>query len=181
LQRRDPQALAELYDRYGRAAYSLVLRVVRDKSIAEDLVQETFLRVWNRVHSIDPRFRWYRSSGPPSLALLEFPLFRTAFCSTWQAIPSPRAKSLYWTFRRARAPFQNPPAESFCASAFSAGWRFFAASSCRYSVRANRALHAGAANSGLLSQVLALRCSLEHREEQDKVKSSRPHRRCGAL
>jgi RNA polymerase sigma-70 factor (ECF subfamily) len=53
LKRRDPQALAELYDRYGRAAYSLVLRVVRDQSIAEDLVQETFLRVWNRVHSID--------------------------------------------------------------------------------------------------------------------------------
>src|SRR5579859_2950069 len=54
LQRRDPQALAELYDRHGRTAYSLVLRVVRDKAIAEDLVQETFLRVWNRVHSIDP-------------------------------------------------------------------------------------------------------------------------------
>jgi RNA polymerase sigma-70 factor (ECF subfamily) len=54
LQRRDPQALAELYDRYGRMAYSLVLRVVRDKTIAEDLVQETFLRVWNRVHSMDP-------------------------------------------------------------------------------------------------------------------------------
>jgi RNA polymerase sigma-70 factor (ECF subfamily) len=53
LKRRDPQALAELYDRYGRAAYSLVLRVVRDQAIAEDLVQETFLRVWNRVHSID--------------------------------------------------------------------------------------------------------------------------------
>src|SRR5580704_15516417 len=53
LKRRDPQALAELYDRYGRLAYSLVLRVVRDKAIAEDLVQETFLRVWNRVQSID--------------------------------------------------------------------------------------------------------------------------------
>ena len=54
LQRRDPQALAELYDRYGKTAYSLVLRVVRSEAIAEDLVQETFLRVWNRVHSIDP-------------------------------------------------------------------------------------------------------------------------------
>jgi RNA polymerase sigma-70 factor, ECF subfamily len=53
LQRRDPQALAELYDRYGKMAYSLVLRVVRDQAIAEDLVQETFLRVWNRGHSID--------------------------------------------------------------------------------------------------------------------------------
>lgn len=53
LQRRDPQALAELYDRYGRAAYSIIVRVVRDPAIAEDLVQETFLRVWNRVHGLD--------------------------------------------------------------------------------------------------------------------------------
>jgi len=53
LRRRDPQALAELYDRYGKLAYSLVLRVVRDQAVAEDLVQETFLRVWNRVHSMD--------------------------------------------------------------------------------------------------------------------------------
>jgi len=53
MQQRDPRALAELYDRYGRAAYSLILRVVRDTGIAEDLVQETFLRVWNRVHGFD--------------------------------------------------------------------------------------------------------------------------------
>jgi RNA polymerase sigma-70 factor (ECF subfamily) len=53
LQRREPQALAELYDRYGRIAYSLILRVVRDTGIAEDLVQETFLRVWNRVQAFD--------------------------------------------------------------------------------------------------------------------------------
>jgi len=43
LQRRDPQAMAELYDRYGRVVYSLILRIVRDGGIAEDLVQETFL------------------------------------------------------------------------------------------------------------------------------------------
>jgi RNA polymerase sigma-70 factor, ECF subfamily len=54
LKGRDPHALAELYDRYGRLVYALTLRVVRDQSIAEDLVQETFLRVWNRVHSLDP-------------------------------------------------------------------------------------------------------------------------------
>ena len=53
LQRRDPQALAELYDLYGRLAYALILRVVRDAAIAEDLVQETFLRVWNRVQGFD--------------------------------------------------------------------------------------------------------------------------------
>jgi len=53
LQRRDPQALAELYDRYGRLAYSLIVRVVRDGALAEDLVQETFLRVWNRAQGFD--------------------------------------------------------------------------------------------------------------------------------
>jgi RNA polymerase sigma-70 factor, ECF subfamily len=53
LRRRDPEALAELYDRYGRLVYSLILRVVRDAAISEDLVQETFLRVWNRVQGFD--------------------------------------------------------------------------------------------------------------------------------
>ncbi len=53
LRRRDPRALAELYDRYGRLVYAMTLRVVRDPGAAEDLVQETFLRVWNRVHAID--------------------------------------------------------------------------------------------------------------------------------
>ena len=53
LQRREPQALAELYDRYGRIVYSLILRVVRDTGIAEDLVQETFLRIWNRAQGFD--------------------------------------------------------------------------------------------------------------------------------
>jgi RNA polymerase sigma-70 factor, ECF subfamily len=53
LQRRDPQALGELYDRYGRIVFSVILRVVRDGAIAEDLLQETFLRVWNRVQGFD--------------------------------------------------------------------------------------------------------------------------------
>ena len=55
LQKRDPRALGELYDQYGRLAYSLILRVVRDTGVAEDLVQETFLRVWNRVQGFDAK------------------------------------------------------------------------------------------------------------------------------
>jgi RNA polymerase sigma-70 factor (ECF subfamily) len=53
LQRRDPQALAELYDRYGQMVFRLILRMVRDRGLAEDLVQETFLRVWNRAGGFD--------------------------------------------------------------------------------------------------------------------------------
>jgi RNA polymerase sigma-70 factor (ECF subfamily) len=53
LQRREPQAMAELYDRFGRIAYSVILCIVRDAAAAEDLVQETFLRVWNRAHAFE--------------------------------------------------------------------------------------------------------------------------------
>jgi RNA polymerase sigma-70 factor (ECF subfamily) len=53
LKSRDPKAMSDLYDRYGRLAYSLIYRVVRNPSVAEDLTQETFMRVWNRVNSFD--------------------------------------------------------------------------------------------------------------------------------
>ncbi len=53
LKAREPQAMSDLYDRYGRLAYSLIYRVVRNAAAAEDLVQETFLRVWNRAQSFD--------------------------------------------------------------------------------------------------------------------------------
>jgi RNA polymerase sigma-70 factor (ECF subfamily) len=44
--RSDHVALAELYDRYGRVAYNLAYRVLRDSALAEDAVQEAFLAVW---------------------------------------------------------------------------------------------------------------------------------------
>jgi RNA polymerase sigma-70 factor (ECF subfamily) len=53
LKNRDPRAMAELYDRYGRITFALIFRIVRNEAVAEDLVQETFLRVWNRVHGFD--------------------------------------------------------------------------------------------------------------------------------
>jgi len=54
LKSRDPQAMADFYDRYGRMTYSLIYRMVRNTAAAEDLLQETFLRIWNRVQAFDP-------------------------------------------------------------------------------------------------------------------------------
>jgi RNA polymerase sigma factor (sigma-70 family) len=50
--RSQQHALAELYDRYGRTAYGLALRILRDEALAEDAVQEGFLAVWRAA----PRF-----------------------------------------------------------------------------------------------------------------------------
>jgi RNA polymerase sigma-70 factor (ECF subfamily) len=52
--RSEHSALAELYDRYGRPAYGLALRVVRDESLAEDAVQEAFLTVWRTAARFVP-------------------------------------------------------------------------------------------------------------------------------
>jgi RNA polymerase sigma-70 factor (ECF subfamily) len=53
LQRREPRAMADLYDRFGRVVYSVIFAIVRDGATAEDLTQETFLRVWNRVDAFE--------------------------------------------------------------------------------------------------------------------------------
>jgi len=50
--RSEQSALAELYDRFGRPAYGLALRILRDESLAEDAVQDAFLAVWRTA----PRF-----------------------------------------------------------------------------------------------------------------------------
>jgi RNA polymerase sigma-70 factor (ECF subfamily) len=52
--RSEQSALAELYDRYGRPAYGLALRVLRDESLAEDAVQDAFLAVWRTAARFVP-------------------------------------------------------------------------------------------------------------------------------
>jgi RNA polymerase sigma-70 factor, ECF subfamily len=53
IQKRDPEALAAAYDRYAPSAYGLLLRITRDRATAEDLLQELFMRVWNRAKYFD--------------------------------------------------------------------------------------------------------------------------------
>jgi RNA polymerase sigma-70 factor (ECF subfamily) len=52
--RSERSALAELYDRYGRPAYGLALRVLRDEALAEDAVQDAFLTLWRTASRFVP-------------------------------------------------------------------------------------------------------------------------------
>ena len=47
-------ALGELYDRHGRVAYGMALRVLRDEALAEDAVQEAFLALWRTAGAFVP-------------------------------------------------------------------------------------------------------------------------------
>ncbi|MBL9210544.1 MAG: sigma-70 family RNA polymerase sigma factor [Opitutaceae bacterium] len=49
--RRDEAAFAELYDRFAQPVFSLVVRVVRSRAEAEEILQEAFWQVWERAPS----------------------------------------------------------------------------------------------------------------------------------
>ncbi len=52
---RDARAFEVLFKRYGEAVCRHLTGIVRDRSTADDLVQEVFLRVWNRAGQWDRR------------------------------------------------------------------------------------------------------------------------------
>ena len=47
----DQQAMAEIFDRYGRLVYSVALRVLGDPGHAEDVLQDVFFKVWREPHT----------------------------------------------------------------------------------------------------------------------------------
>ena len=50
---KDPQALEQLYQRYERPIYAFAYRIVGEEMMAEEVMQELFLRVWHSVHRYD--------------------------------------------------------------------------------------------------------------------------------
>jgi len=48
---RDERAVADLYDRHNRLLFGLILRILRDRSEAEEVLQEVFVLVWTRAET----------------------------------------------------------------------------------------------------------------------------------
>jgi RNA polymerase sigma-70 factor, ECF subfamily len=70
------EPLAELYRLYARRVYGLGLRLLGDRGLAEDLVQETFVRLWRSAPRFDP--------GRASVRTFVFTLARRAAVDLWR-------------------------------------------------------------------------------------------------
>lgn len=55
----DDKALSELYDAFGGALYGVILRIVQREDLAQEVLQDTFMKIWRNAASYD------RSKGRP--------------------------------------------------------------------------------------------------------------------
>ncbi|MBT8188090.1 MAG: sigma-70 family RNA polymerase sigma factor [Croceitalea sp.] len=49
----DQRALYQLYDKYSGALFGVILRMCRNQELAEDLLQETFIKIWQKIDAYD--------------------------------------------------------------------------------------------------------------------------------
>ena len=49
--RANQDALSELYDRYGRLVYSLAIKTIGEPTLAEEITQDVFLRIWEKAYT----------------------------------------------------------------------------------------------------------------------------------
>lgn len=53
LQKQDRSAVGDLYDAYGGALFGVVLRIVQSRELAEQVIQDTFLKAWRSAANYD--------------------------------------------------------------------------------------------------------------------------------
>lgn len=53
LQNKDQQAFSYLYDNYSAALNGIIYRLVENRELAEDILQEAFVKIWNNFSSYD--------------------------------------------------------------------------------------------------------------------------------
>ena len=62
LQQKDKQAISLLYEHYSDALFGVILKIVKRDEIAEDVLQESFIKIWKNSQSYDSKkaklFTW---------------------------------------------------------------------------------------------------------------------------
>jgi len=54
LQERNEKAISLLYDHYADTLYGVAYKVVKNEDLAQDVVQESFVKIWKKSDSYDP-------------------------------------------------------------------------------------------------------------------------------
>ena len=54
LKQGDANAFSYLYDNYSGALYGVIMKVISDRILGEDVLQEIFVKIWNNVKTYDP-------------------------------------------------------------------------------------------------------------------------------
>jgi RNA polymerase sigma-70 factor (ECF subfamily) len=54
LQNKDEAALSKLYDNYSAAIYGVIIRMCKDEQHAQNLLQDTFMTIWEKAHQYNP-------------------------------------------------------------------------------------------------------------------------------
>ena len=53
LQERNDKAISLLYEHYGDTLYGVAFKVVRDSELAQDVLQESFVKIWKKADTYD--------------------------------------------------------------------------------------------------------------------------------
>lgn len=90
LQDKDESALALIYDKYSAAIYGVIIRMCRDEDSAQNLLQDTFMTIWEKPHTYDAKkgrfYTWaYRIAKNKTLNFLRKtnPLIQTEDLSVY--------------------------------------------------------------------------------------------------
>ena len=64
---RNKESLSFLYDHYSGAIYGIIRRIVQDEDVAEEVLQDAFLKFWNKIDQYDAKkgrlFTWMANVG----------------------------------------------------------------------------------------------------------------------
>lgn len=62
IQKGDEEAFSVLYDKYSPSLYGLILKIVKQEDLANDILQDCFVKIWQKINQFDPNkgtiFTW---------------------------------------------------------------------------------------------------------------------------
>lgn len=51
MQQGSEKAFSTIYDRYSKAIYSIILVILKDQELAQEVLQDVFIKVWKNAHT----------------------------------------------------------------------------------------------------------------------------------